>query len=171
MARQTTLKGNSLPLEGPELKVGDTVPDVTLKKSLADPYKISDGNGKVRLFSVVPSLDTPVCAEQTRRFNREAASLPDVQFITVSVDLPTGQARFCGDEGISPEKVMVLSDHFDCALGKAWGTLIPGLRISSRALFVLDKQGTIKHVQYVPEVADHPAYDAALATLKSLSHE
>src|SRR5687767_11226936 len=99
MARQTTLKGNPLDLDGPELKVGDKAPDATLKKSLVDNFKISEGKGKVRLISVVPSLDTPVCADQTRRFNKEAASLPDVQFYTVSCDLPTAQGRFCTTEG------------------------------------------------------------------------
>lgn len=168
MARQTTLKGNPLDLEGPQLKVGDQAPDVTVKKSLVDSFKISEGNGKVRLLSVVPSLDTPVCADQTRRFNQEATKLPDVQFYTISTDLPTAQARFCGAEGIDKERVVVLSDHMDAAFGKAYGTLIPGLRIESRALFVLDKTGVIKHVEYVPEVADHPNYDAALAVLKSL---
>ena len=168
MARQTTLKGAPLDLEGPELKVGDKAPDVTVKKNLADTCKISDGNGSVRLISVVPSLDTPVCAEQTHRFNKEAANMPDVKFLTVSVDLPTAQARFCGAEGIDAERITVLSDHFDCAFGKAYGTLIPGRRINSRALFVLDTEGTIKHVEYVKEVAEHPNYDAALSALKSL---
>ncbi len=169
MARQTTLKGNPLELAGPALRVGDQAPDVTLKKSLVDTYKISDGHGKVRLISVVPSLDTPVCAEQTKRFNEEAGKLPNVRFYTVSCDLPTAQGRFCTTAGIDPERMIALSDHVDTAFGKAYGTLIPSLRIESRALFVLDKDGTIKHVEYVPEVASHPDYDAALKALKSLS--
>jgi thiol peroxidase len=167
MARQVKLKGNPIDLEGPQLKQGDKAPDVTLKKSLADECRLSDTQGKVRLVSVVPSLDTPVCAEQTKRFNEEASKLPDVTFITVSADLPTAQARFCGDAGIDTEKLMVLSDHYDASFGKAFGTLIPKLRIDTRALFVLDKDGTIKYAEYVPEVTDHPNYDAALEALKA----
>jgi thiol peroxidase len=168
MARQVTLKGTPLDLEGPELKVGDKAPDVRLKKSLKDDYKISEGNGQVRLISVVPSLDTPVCAMQTKRFNQEAGALPGVQFLTVSVDLPPAQGRFCSTEGIDTNRLAVLSDHMDTAFGKAYGTLIPALRINCRALFVVDKAGAIRHVEYVKEVADHPNYDAALAALKSL---
>jgi thioredoxin-dependent peroxiredoxin len=169
MARQTTLKGNPLELEGPELKKGDKAPDASLKKSLVDDYRISEGNGKLRLVSVVPSLDTPVCADQTRRFNQEAASLPNVQFLTVSMDLPTAQGRFCTAEGIDTSRLQTLSDHMDGAFGQAWGTLIPKLRVECRALFVLDKDGTIQYAEYVPEVASHPNYDAALAALRSLA--
>lgn len=169
MARQVTLKGAPLDLEGPELKVGDKAPDVRLKKSLKDDYRISEGNGHVRLISVVPSLDTPVCAAQTKRFNEEASKLPNVQFLTVSTDLPPAQGRFCGAEGIDTARLTMLSDHMDTAFGKAFGTLIPALRIECRALFVLDKDGTIRHAEYVKEVADHPNYDAALAALKSLA--
>lgn len=169
MARQTTLKGNPLELAGPELKVGDKAPDVALKKNLVESVRLSEGNGKVRLISVVPSLDTPVCAEQTKRFNEEASKLPDVLFYTISVDLPPAQSRFCGAAGIDQNRLTVLSDHVDCAFGKAYGTLIPSLRIECRALFVLDRNGVIRHVEYVPEVASHPNYDAALAAIKSLS--
>lgn len=169
MARTCTLKGNPLPLNGPELKSGDPAPDVELKISLAEKLKISDTNGKVRILSVVPSLDTPVCAEQTKRFNKEATKLPNVDFYTISCDLPTGMARFCGAEGIDQERVHVLSDHQDVAFGQAYGTLIPSLRIECRAVFVLDKEGTIRHVEYVPEVADHPNYDAVLACARDLT--
>lgn len=169
MARQVTLKGTPLSLEGPELKVGDKAPDATLKKSLVDTFKISEGRGHVRLISVVPSLDTPVCAQQTKRFNEEAAKLPNVQFYTVSVDLPPAQNRFCSTEGIDKERLTVLSDHYDCSFGKAYGTLIPDLRIECRALFVLDKDDMIRYAEYVPEVAEHPNYDAALNVLKSLA--
>ncbi len=168
MARQTTLKGNPLDLEGPELKAGDPAPDARLKKSLVDEFRISQGRGHVRLISVVPSLDTPVCALQTKRFNQEASALPNVQFYTVSVDLPPAQSRFCSTEGIDQGRITVLSDHLDCAFGKAYGTLIPGLRINCRALFVLDKDDKIRHVEYVKEVAEHPNYDAALKVLRSL---
>lgn len=169
MARQTLLKGNPLDLEGPPLKVGDKAPDARLKKSLVDEVPLSSTRGKPRLISVVPSLDTPVCAAQTHRFNQEASKLPDVQFITVSCDLPTAQARFCGAEGIDTNRLLVLSDYYDCSFGKAWGTLIPKLRVESRALFVVDKDDTLRHVEYVKEVTEHPNYDAALAALKSLA--
>lgn len=169
MGRQTTLKGKPLDLAGPEIKAGDKAPDARLKKSLVDNFSISEGNGKVRLISVVPSLDTPVCADQTRRFNLEAAKLTNVSFWTVSMDLPTAQKRFCSTEGIDAERLMMLSDHMEGAFGKAWGTLIPDLRIECRALFVVDKDGVVKHAEYVKEVAEHPNYDAALAALKSLS--
>jgi thiol peroxidase len=168
MARQTTLKGNPLDLEGSELKVGDKAPDARLKKSLVDDFTISQGRGKVRLISVVPSLDTPVCAQQTHRFNKEASALPNVQFYTVSVDLPPAQNRFCSSEGIDTTRLTFLSDHLDTAFGKAYGTLIPKLRINSRALFVVDKDDTIRHVEYVKEVAEHPNYEAALQALRKL---
>ncbi|MHC5110692.1 MAG: thiol peroxidase [Planctomycetota bacterium] len=169
MSRSCTLKGNSLALEGPELKVGDTAPNATLKKTLVDKVSINDTNGKVRILSVVPSLDTPVCALQTKRFNEEAANLANVDFYTISCDLPTGMARFCGAEGIDPERVRVLSDHIDTSFGRAFGTLIPDLRVECRAVFVLDAEGTIQHAEYVPEIADHPDYDKILACAKNLA--
>ena len=168
MARTCTLKGNPLTLEGPELKVGDKAPDVTLKKSLVDSIKISDTNGKTRILSVVPSLDTPVCAEQTKRFNEEAAKLTGVGFYTISFDLPTAQARFCGAEGVDAERFPALSDHVDGAFGRAYGTLVSELRVECRAVFVLDKDGTILYAEYVPEIAEHPNYDAVLACAKEL---
>lgn len=168
MSRQTTLKGNPLPLEGPQLKVGDKAPDATLKKNLLEDCKLSETSGKPRIFSVVPSLDTPVCAEQTKRFNTEAAALSNVDFYTISCDLPPAQARFCGAENIDTKRVHVLSDHVGLEFGKAYGTLIPSLRINSRAVFVVDGDDTIKYVEYVPEVAEHPNYDAVLAAAKEL---
>ena len=168
MNRSCTLKGNPMALEGPELKVGNAAPDATLKKDLVTDVRVSDTGGKPRIFSVVPSLDTPVCAEQTRRFNKEIASLPNVAFYTISCDLPTAQARFCGAEGIDTEKFRVLSDHKDVSFGRAYGTLIPELRLECRALFVLDADNKLRYVEYVPEIAEHPNYDAALACAKSL---
>ena len=168
MARQVMLKNQPVELEGPELQPGMKAPDAVLKKSLAEWYKLGEGDGKVRLISVVPSLDTPVCAAQTRRFNQEATSYPNVLFYTVSVDLPTAQARFCGSEGIDTEKFIVLSDHYDGAFGRAWGTLVPSLRIECRALFIVDCDGIIRYAEYVPEVTDHPNYDAALKVLEEI---
>lgn len=169
MTRTCTLRGKPLELTGPQLKAGDKAPDATLKKSLTDNVRIAETTGKVRIFSVVPSLDTPVCSMQTKRFNEEAAKLPNVDFYTISVDLPPAQARFCGAENIDRERVKVLSDHFDCAFGKAYGTLIPSLRINSRAVFVVDRSDTIRYAEYVGEVADQPNYDAVLACARTLS--
>ena len=169
MARTCTLKGNPLTLEGPALKPGDKAPDATLRSSFADSVRISELAAKTKIFSVVPSLDTPVCALQTKRFNEEAAKLPNVDFYTISCDLPTGMARFCGAEGIDQERVHVLSDYFDVSFGKAYGTLLPDLRIECRAAFVVDSSGTIRHAEYVPEVADHPNYDAIIACAKDVA--
>lgn len=168
MARQTTLKGNPLALAGPELKVGDKAPDATLKKDLVSSLKLSETRGKNRIFSVVPSLDTPVCALQTKRFFEEAIKLPNVSVYTISVDLPPAQNRFCAAEGIDREKFTLLSDHKDTSFGQAYGTLVPELRIESRAVFVVDKNDVIRYVEYVPEIANHPNYDAALACARSL---
>jgi len=160
--RSVTLRGNALDLEGPELHVGDPAPDATLKKDLVNDCTLSELSGKTRIYSVVPSLDTPVCAEQTKRFNQEAAKLPNVEFITISCDLPTAQARFCGAESIDAEGHTTLSDHKDADFGSKYGTLIPALRIHCRAVFVVDADDKVAYVEYVPEIADHPNYDAVL---------
>lgn len=168
MSRTTTMRGNPLPLEGEELKVGDAAPDATVSKDLATEQKLSEYNGKARIISVVPSVDTPVCADQTRRFNEEAANLPDVTFITISCDLPPAQGRFCGSEGIDKDKMVLLSDHKTTDFGSTYGTLIPSLRILSRAVFVIGSDDTIRYAEYVPEIADHPNYEAALDAAKAL---
>lgn len=167
MARTCTLKGNPLNLDGPELKVGDKAPAATVKKDLANDLNLADLSGRVRIISVVPSLDTPVCAEQTTRFNKEAAGMPNVQFLTISCDLPPAQARFCGVAGIDPDKVKTFSDHKDLDFGKKYGTLLPDLRILSRAVFVVDQDDTLKYVEYVPEIASHPNYDAVLTAART----
>ncbi len=160
----TTLKGNPLTLVGPELKAGDKAPDFeTVDKSL-QPVKLGPG-GTVRIFSVVPSLDTPVCDAQTKRFNDEAAKLPGVEILTVSMDLPFAQGRWCNAFGV--DRVKMLSDHKAGSFGEAYGTLIKELRIESRAIFVVDKNNVIRHAEYVKEVADHPNYEAALEAAKS----
>jgi thioredoxin-dependent peroxiredoxin len=159
-AGATTLKGNPLTLIGPELKAGDRAPDFSLTGGDLKPVTLKDTGGQVRIISVVPSLDTPVCDAQTKRFNEEAAKLPGVDILTVSMDLPFAQKRWCGAFGV--DKVKMLSDHKDGSFGSNYGTLIKELRIESRAIFVLDKNNTIKHVEYVKEVADHPNYETAL---------
>ena len=168
MGRSCTLKGKPLTLEGPELKVGDTAPDATLKKDLVNDFSLSSTKGKARIFSVVPSLDTPVCADQTRRFFKEATALPNVSFFTISCDLPMAMARFCGAEGIDAERIQNLSDHKDTDFGRKYGTLISDLRIQSRAVFVVDTNDKLCYVEYVPEVADHPNYDAILECARKL---
>ncbi len=167
--RSCTLKGKALALVGPELKAGDKAPDAILKSSLVDTLGINDTHGKTRIFSVVPSLDTPVCSQQTKRFNDEIAKLKNVDVFAISCDLPTAQARFCGAEGINKDRIKVLSDHVETSFGRAYGTLIPELRIECRAVFVVDAGGTIRHAEYVPEVANHPNYDAALECARKLA--
>jgi len=161
----TTMRGNPLTLIGPELKSGDTAPDFTLVDNGLKPVTLKDTGSHVRIISVVPSLDTPVCDAQTKRFNEEAAKLPDVDILTVSMDLPFAQKRWCGAFGV--DKVKMLSDHRDGSFGSAYGTLIKDMRIESRAIFVLDQNNKIRHVEYVKEVADFPNYESALAAAKN----
>jgi thiol peroxidase len=156
--------GNPLTLIGPELAAGDKAPDFKLVDNSLKNVTLADTGKHVRIISVVPSLDTPVCDAQTKRFNEEAAKLPDVDIITVSMDLPFAQKRWCGAFGV--DKVKMLSDHRDGSFGSSYGTLIKDMRIESRAIFVLDKGNTIRHVEYVKEVADFPNYDTALAAAK-----
>jgi len=164
-AGATTLKGNPFTLIGPELKAGDTAPDFHLVDNSLKPITLKDTGAHVRIISVVPSLDTPVCDAQTKRFNEEAASLPNVDIITVSMDLPFAQKRWCGAFGV--DKVKMLSDHMDGSFGSNYGTLIKELRIESRAIFVVDEHNKIRHAEYVKEVADFPNYEAALAAARS----
>jgi thiol peroxidase len=164
-AGATTLKGNPLTLVGPELKPGDNAPNFTLVDNALKPVTLADTGNSVRIFSVVPSLDTPVCDAQTKRFNEEAAKLPGVEIYTVSMDLPFAQKRWCGAFGV--DKVKMLSDHKEGSFGASWGTLIKELRIESRAIFVLNQDNSVRYVEYVKEVADFPNYDAALAAARS----
>lgn len=157
----TTLKGNPLTLIGPELKSGDKAPDFEVVDNGLQAVNLAGTGSSVRIFSVVPSLDTPVCDAQTKRFNEEAAKLEGVDIYTVSMDLPFAQKRWCGAFGV--DKVKMLSDHRAGSFGAAYGTLIKELRIESRAIFVVDKNNIIRHAEYVKEVADHPSYEAALA--------
>jgi thiol peroxidase len=163
----TTLRGNSLTLLGPELKPGDQAPDFEVVDKSMQPVSLESTGNAVRIFSVVPSLDTPVCDMQTKRFNEEAAELPNIHIYTVSMDLPFAQARWCGAFGI--DNIKMLSDHKSGSFGRSYGTLIKELRIESRAIFVVDKDGVIRHSEYVKEVADHPDYDAALSKARDLA--
>ena len=165
-----TMHGNPVPLAGEALKVGDKAPDFVLQQKsdagLVD-VTLADFSGKTVIISVVPSLDTSVCALQTKTFNQRAAALPDnVAILTVSTDLPFAQARFCGAEGV--DKLQSASDHRDVNFGKAYGVLIadgPLSRILARSIFVIGPDGILKHVEYVADIASEPDYNAALAAV------
>ena len=161
----TTLKGNPLTLVGPELKSGDRAPDFETVDDRLQPVNLQSTGNNVRIFSVVPSLDTPVCDAQTKRFNEEAAKLKGVDIYTISMDLPFAQKRWCGTFGV--DNIKMLSDHRNGSFGEHYGTLIKELRIESRAIFVVDGDNKLRHVEYVKEVADHPNYDAALSAARS----
>jgi len=161
----TTMRGNPMTLVGPELKPGDAAPDFNVVDSGLKPVTLADTAGHVRIVSVVPSLDTPVCDAQTKRFNEAAASLPGIDILTVSMDLPFAQKRWCG--AFAVDKVKMLSDHKDASFGSNYGTLIKELRIESRAIFVIDRNNRVSYAEYVKEVADHPNYEAALQAARN----
>jgi thiol peroxidase len=161
-------KGGPVTLVGPEIKKGDKAPDFeTINSGLAT-VKLADTGAKARMFSVVPSLDTPVCSTQTKRFEEGIKSLGDkVACYTISLDLPFAQKRFCGENGCT--SMQTLSDVHNHSFGQNWGVLLEGLPLPllTRAVFVVDKSGTVTHAEYVPEVTSEPNYDAALAALKA----
>jgi len=162
-----TFQGAPLTLVGPEPVVGDPAPNAVVVNNGLAPVSISDFQGKVCLVSVVPSLDTPVCDVQTRQFNEAAAAMGEnVVVLTVSMDLPFAQARWCGAAGV--DQVVTLSDHRDAAFGEGYGVLIKELRLLARAVFVIDAEGVLRYVEIVPEIASHPNYDAALAAVADL---
>ncbi|MNN39659.1 putative thiol peroxidase [compost metagenome] len=162
-----TFKGNPITLVGPELQVGDAAPGFVVSKNLLEDSSLSDYAGKIKLISVVPSLDTGVCDAQTRRFNSEAAELgDDVVILTISTDLPFAQARWCGAAGI--DRVITLSDHKETAFGQAYGVLIKEFRLDMRSIFVVDKNDKLAYVEYLSEMAEHPNYEAAIAAVKEL---
>lgn len=162
-----TLRGNPKNVIGPELKPGDAAPDFEVVDTTLKPVNLAGTGTGVRIFSVVPSLDTPVCDMQTKRFNEEAAALPNVKIFTFSMDLPFAMKRWCGAMGV--DNLVMLSDHRSGSFGSAYGTLIEDLRIHARAIFVIDANNVIRHVEYVGEVGNHPDYDAALNAARALS--
>ena len=166
MSRQTALMGNTLTLLGDELSPGDAAPDFSLADNGLNAVTLADTSG-VRVINVVPSLDTPVCDQQIRRFNEEASGLEGVSIYCVSCDLPFAQGRWCGAANV--ENVTTLSDYKDGNFGSAWGTMIDELKIQSRAVFVVNAHNTVVHAEYVPEVTEHPNYDAALSAAKGAS--
>ncbi len=162
-----TFMGNPLTLLGPAIEVGKPAPAFTALNTDLAPVSLADFKGKTLIISSVPSLDTPVCDMETRRFNQEAAKLGnDVQIITVSMDLPFAQKRWCGAAGV--DKVMTLSDHRDAAFGQAYGLVIKELRLLARAVLVVDKAGSVAWFQLVPEITHEPDYDAAIAAAKAV---
>lgn len=162
-----TFQGNPLTLVGSEIKVGDTAPDFTLTANDLSPATLGDFKEKVLIIASVPSLDTPVCDMETRRFNSEAAALgDDVAILAVSMDLPFAQARWCGAAGV--EAVRTLSDHKDASFGQGWGALIKELRLLTRAVFVVGKDGKVAYVQYLSEITEEPDYDSALEAARKL---
>ncbi|GLX69253.1 thiol peroxidase [Paenibacillus glycanilyticus] len=160
-------KGNPITLIGPEIKVGDQAPDFTINKSLVDHVSLKDFAGKVKLISVVPSIDTGVCDAQTRRFNEEAASLGDnVVVLTVSVDTPFAQSRWCGAAGV--DKVVMLSDFKSHDFGQAYGVYIKEFGLDMRAIFVIDANDKVQYVEYLSEMTEHPNYEQAINAAKAL---
>ena len=162
-----TMKGNPITLMGAELQVGDRAPDFVATDNDLHSVSFDSFRGKICILSSVPSLDTPVCDMETRRFNDEAGRLGDnVEIITISMDLPFAQKRWCGAAGV--DRVQTLSDHRDAAFGQAYGVLVKGLRLLARAVFVVDKQGTIRYMELVKEIASEPDYDSVLKAVKEL---
>lgn len=163
-----TFQNNPMTLLGKEVSVGDTANDFTVLANDLSPVTLADSNGKVRLISVIPSIDTGVCSAQTRKFNEEASSLGDnVQVLTISADLPFAQARWCAAEGI--DNVQTLSDHRDLSFGEAYGVVMKELRLLARSVFVIDKDNKVTYVEYVGEGTDHPDYEKAILAVKKLT--
>jgi thiol peroxidase len=162
-----TMKGNPLTLVGSEVKVGEVAPDFVVLDNNLTPVKFSSFQGKICIIASVPSLDTPVCDTETHRFNEEAGRLgADVVILTISMDLPFAQKRWCGAAGVT--RVQTLSDHRDASFGTAYGILIKELRLLARAVFLVDRKGLIQHIQLVKELTKEPDYGAILDALKKL---
>jgi len=162
-----TFKGNPLTLVGPALKVGDKAPDFNVLDNGMQPVTLKSSAGKVRLFSVVPSLDTPVCDIQTVTFNKRAAELSEnVKLYTVSVDLPFAQTRYCAAKAV--DRIQTVSDHRDVSFGTGYGLLIKELRLLARAVVIVDAHDVVRYLQIVPEMTTEPNYEDALAALKKI---
>ncbi|WP_368652338.1 thiol peroxidase [Ornithinibacillus sp. 4-3] len=161
---QVTFAQKPVTLIGPEIQVGNDAPNFKVLSNDLQEVTLDKYDGKVKIISVVPSIDTGVCAAQTRRFNEEAAKLDDIQILTISMDLPFAQARYCAAEGI--DNVDTLSDHRDADFGQKYGVLMEELRLLARAVFVVDADNKVTYVEYVSEVTDHPDYDAVLNHVK-----
>ncbi|KKE79070.1 thiol peroxidase [Oceanobacillus caeni] len=160
-----TFSQEPVTLVGNEVKVGDKAPNFTVLSNELKEVTLDNYEGKVKLITAVPSVDTGVCAAETRRFNEEAAKMENVQVLTISMDLPFAQARWCAAEGI--ENVDTLSDHKDASFGESYGVLMKENRLLARAIFVVDSNNQVTYVEYVPEVTDHPNYEAAIEAAKN----
>ncbi len=162
----SNFKGSPVTLLGPDLKTGDLAPDFQVVDTDLKPISLADFKGKTKIICAVPSLDTPVCDTEIRRFNHEAAQLSDhVVVLTISLDLPFAQKRWCADAGI--DRVKILSDYQDRSFGLAYGVLIKELKLLSRSIFVVDADDVIRYLQHVPEITEEPDYAAALEATKS----
>lgn len=162
-----TMHGNPLTLSGNEVKEGEPAPDAVLLDNDLNPVNISSYKGKICVISAVPSLDTPVCDLETRRFNQEAGDLgDDVSILTISMDLPFAQKRWCGAAGV--DRVVTLSDYRDASFGSAYGMLIKELRLLARAVFVLDREGIIRYIRIVNELSEEPDYAEVIEAVKKL---
>jgi thiol peroxidase len=162
-----TAKGNPLTLIGAEIEAGTKAPDFSVVDNEQKPVSFKELAGKVKLFSVVPSLDTPVCDLQTQRFEAEAANVTgDVGIYTFSMDLPFAQKRYCGAHAIN--KIKTLSDHREASFGMAYGVLIKENRLLSRAIFIIDAGNTVRYVEYVKDISTHPDYTKAIEVLKEI---
>ena len=161
-----TMKGNPLTLLGEIPATGNRAPEFEVLDNDLSPVSLGTYLGKIVIISSVPSLDTPVCDMETRRFNVEAGSLdPDIVILTVSMDLPFAQKRWCGAAGV--DRVVTLSDHRDGTFGTGYGVLIKELRLLARCIFVLDREGTIRYYQLVREISQEPDYEEVLAAVNS----
>ncbi len=161
-----TFAGNPVTIVGNKIKEGDKAPDFTVLNSSLQPVKLSDFDGKKKILVVYPSIDTGVCAAQNRRFNEEANKLGDVVVLSISCDLPFAQARFCGAEGLN--NIISLSDHKSLDFGEKYGFVIEEFRLLTRGTVIVDKNNTVKYVEYVPEITDEPNYAKALEIVKSI---
>jgi len=162
-----TFKGNPITLIGNEVRVGQTAPDFKVQKIDLTEYTLSASAGRTRIVASVPSLDTPVCDLETKRFNEEAAKLPNVEIVCVSMDLPFAQKRWCGASSV--DKVITASDHREASFARTYGVLISGGpldRLTARAVFVIGPDDKVRHVEYVKDITEHPNYEAVLAAAK-----
>ncbi|MFK3938239.1 thiol peroxidase [Alkalihalobacillus sp. NPDC078783] len=159
-----SFKENPMTILGTEVQVGQKAPDFSVLANDLSEYRLADAKESIKLISVIPSIDTGVCDAQTRRFNEEAGSVENVEVLTISVDLPFAQKRWCAASGL--EHVQTLSDHKDLAFGKAYGLVMEELRLLARAVFVIDTAGTLVHVEYVSEATNHPDYEKAIAAAR-----
>lgn len=168
VATAVTMKGNPVTLLGKEIRVGQTAPDCTLVANDLSEIKLSAYKGKKCILSIVPSLDTAICDLQTKRFNQEASKLgSEIVILTISMDLPFAQKRWCG--ATHSDKVITLSDYRYAQFGEAYGILIKGLRLLTRAIFIVDKKGIVQYKQIVPEITTEPDYNSVLEAVKKIN--